>query len=110
MQRIILILGLAITSYLLVLAWNDDYHQNPSNGLIEPDLLTPAVDDYAEPMPEGSADAEIVDELPGVDVSNQAPKITKPVAERRELIKISTDVLDMWIDTAGGDITRVDLH
>ena len=29
-QRVLMMLGLAVTSYMLILAWNEDYYQNPT--------------------------------------------------------------------------------
>jgi len=33
-QRIVLFAGLAIVSYLMVLAWNEDYHQPPETAQV----------------------------------------------------------------------------
>jgi len=106
-QRIVLILGMAVTSYLLLLAWNEDYQQKPANGSIEVKDEVPLASDYdvaPAPVPE-----EVPDELPGIDPQEDVPQIEKIVSAERELIQISTDVLDVWVDTRGGDITRVDL-
>ena len=64
-QRIILILGMAVTSYMLVLAWNQDYHQNTSNGALEVTDAAPVVPDYDVPL--GTIPEEVVDELPDIE-------------------------------------------
>ena len=33
-QRVLMMLGLAVTSYMLILAWNEDYYQNPAQPLL----------------------------------------------------------------------------
>lgn len=106
-QRIILIFGMAVTSYMLVLAWNEDYHQKSSNGIIEVNEAAPVAVDY-EPVI-GVLSETVVDELPDIDFQAEIMQREKGASAKRELIKISTDVLNVWVDTRGGDITRVDL-
>jgi YidC/Oxa1 family membrane protein insertase len=106
-QRIILILGMAVTSYLLVLAWNEDYHQRPTNSAVEMQEAAVVASDYEaaiNTIPEKTAD-----ELPGIELDAEVPQVDKPVSADRELVKVSTDVLHVWIDTRGGDFTRIDL-
>jgi len=106
-QRVILILGMAVTSYLLVLAWNEDYHQNSTNGTIEVQEAAPVATDYEAAI--DSIPEDMPDELPGIDPQADVPQVDRPVSSDRELIQVSTDVLEIWIDTRGGDFTRVDL-
>lgn len=106
-QRIILILGMAITAYLLVLAWNQDYHQKQPNGIIEVQEAVPAAGDYEPAI--GAIPEVLIDELPDIDSQAEVKQTDKVASPKRELIKISTDVLNIWVDTRGGDITRIDL-
>lgn len=106
-QRIILILGMAITAYLLVLAWNQDYHQKQPNGIIEVQEAVPAAGDYEPAI--GAIPEVLIDELPDIDSQAEVKQTDRVASPKRELIKISTDVLNIWVDTRGGDITRIDL-
>jgi YidC/Oxa1 family membrane protein insertase len=92
---------------MLVLAWNQDYHQNTSNGALEVTDAAPVVPDYDVPL--GTIPEEVVDELPDIEPQADVPEIEKADPAERELIQISTDVLNVWVDTRGGDLTRVDL-
>jgi YidC/Oxa1 family membrane protein insertase len=106
-QRIILILGMAVTSYLLVLAWNEDYHQRPTNSPVAVKEAAAVASDYEaaiNTIPEKTAD-----ELPGIELDAEVPQVDKPVSTDRELVRVSTDVLHVWIDTRGVDFTRIDL-
>jgi len=110
--RLLLILGMAITSYMLILAWNDDYKSRPA---INEPIITDAVQEERVselPLGDGSTDtAESVsaDELPSVARETGASQVTAAASPDGKVIKVSTDVLNIWINTVGGDITRVDL-
>lgn len=114
-QRILLLIGLAATAYLMILAWNDDYVSKPGTQTYAatpqpqasaelpqlPDVTAPAAD------VEASSDVPDASLISGVaDVPSVAPK---QVAIQDRLIKINTDVLIVWIDRLGGDIVRVEL-
>jgi YidC/Oxa1 family membrane protein insertase len=98
---------MAITSYLLVLAWNEDYHQNKPNGSVEVTDPVTLGDDFDEVISE--IPVESTDELPVVDLGSTVSKIDKPTSRAREFVQVSTDVLDVWIDPRGGDFIRVNL-
>ena len=123
LQRILILLGLAVTSYLLVLAWNEDYGDKPHVPAIEEsrqvsgsgggDELPPApearqasggTDSAAEELPQAS-------DIPNADAASVAdsavPEAT--VASDDSLIRVRTDVLDLRIDPLGGDIERASL-
>ena len=38
-QRVLILLGLAVTSYMLILAWNEDYYQGTSQSSGEPVVM-----------------------------------------------------------------------
>lgn len=125
--RISLLIGLAVTGYLLILAWNEDYMRSGSGA------------DYAPaPMPQGSAPAFLPQELPqrgpnvstaGADARVPAPAAESdvpdasliigtelaspgPIAaavEAERLVYVKTPKLEVWIDRLGGDIVRVQL-
>jgi len=117
-QRILLLIGLAATAYLLILAWNEDYLQNqpPVEISAEPEVdqaPSAAAPDVQERAPDSSADAPAESDIPDPSmlaepVGPPPDDVTEPVSEER-LIKVSTNTLEVWIDRVGGDIVRVQL-
>ena len=108
-QRIFIILGLAVTTYMLILAWNEDYGQ-ANNFEAPPSAVTesvdateiadiplqtsvPAVDEAAEIVPSAAPESESKIEVPTETTSNR-------------IINVKTDVLELQIDLHGGDIVR----
>ena len=111
MQRILLLVALAATAYLLVLAWNDDYIK----GRAAPGSSSAPV----ETVPPGDAPDAFTEAR---QASSDVPKATAPekhamtepgqtpsadIADR--LVRVTTDTMDVWIDRLGGDIVRVQL-
>jgi YidC/Oxa1 family membrane protein insertase len=103
---------MAVTSYMLILAWNDDYKSKPAAN--EP-IITDAVQEGGgSELPIGgdiddTTGSVGVDELPSVTPETTVSEVNAPVLPDGRVIKVSTDVLDIWINTVGGDITRIDL-
>jgi len=101
--------GLAVVSYLLLLEWQNDYQSTPAreqiiqtapaNGDV-PAVTAPAVD---LPVATTAASGDIP-VLPST--SAPADAVSTPSAS---LITIRTDVLNVTIDRAGGDIVYVSL-
>ena len=103
MQRIFILLGLAVTSYMLILAWNEDYGQQATQPQLQPE--TEILDNAIPEMSEESA-SEISNDVPQlVDSSVKAVKKTT----KRQLVRITTDVFEIHVDRVGGDIVRVAL-
>ena len=107
-QRIVILLGLAVTSYLLILAWNDDYGSN-----IDP--LEPTVIDETsnlsipmDDLPEAVVSDDIPDVIPEAEVDAIRTDMPRKLSERHNIL-VRTDVLDITIDLQGGDIVRVAL-
>ncbi len=109
-QRLILFLALALVTLLLWEAWQSDYGPRPT-----PVAQAPAQNDADVPSGmETTADAA-KPVSPG-DVPHQAAADVpaKPVDEaegvvRGERIRVVTDLLDVIIDTTGGDVRKVRL-
>ena len=116
-QRILILLGLAVTSYLLILAWNEDYGQGRS-----PDIPAVASEGVSN-IP--SAPTQNTDTLPpgltpqATDHKDFIPTIGSPeglqptkifAVETDRFIRVTTDVLALTIDKHGGDITSVSLR
>jgi YidC/Oxa1 family membrane protein insertase len=102
-QRIFIILGLAVTAYLLILAWNDDYGQNS--------VAAEATESVA-PTQANANDLPMAT-VPDINGSEILPTVTGSVAvsnqpdvSSQRLIHVRTDVLDLQIDLEGGDVVR----
>ncbi|MBS7662724.1 membrane protein insertase YidC [Pseudomonas lalucatii] len=100
-QRTILIVALAIVSYMMVLQWNQDYGQAAL-----PTQTAPA-SSTVPGLPE-TAVAASSDDVPtaGTEAS-EAAVVGSPVSD--ELIRVKTDVLDLSIDPRGGDVVQLHL-
>ncbi|WP_369958436.1 membrane protein insertase YidC [Pseudomonas benzenivorans] len=100
-QRTILIVALAIVSYMMVLQWNQDYGQAALP------TQTASASSSVPGLPE-TAVAAASDDVPtaGAETS-AAPVTTEAVSD--ELIRVKTDVLDLSIDPRGGDVVQLHL-
>ncbi|HIG36563.1 MAG TPA: membrane protein insertase YidC, partial [Oceanospirillaceae bacterium] len=99
-QRIILIAGIAIISYLMVLQWNQDY----GTSAVAPQQVT-SVSAY-------NTDIVTTDFAVAADVSNNNTDITVTSAANASagvLVEVNTDTLQVVIDTQGGDIIQASL-
>ncbi|WPC05143.1 membrane protein insertase YidC [Pseudomonas benzenivorans] len=100
-QRTILIVALAIVSYMMVLQWNQDYGQaalptqTASASSSVPGLPETAVAGTSDDVPTAGAE------------TSAAPVTTEAVSD--ELIRVKTDVLDLSIDPRGGDVVQLHL-
>jgi len=115
-QRIVLFAGLAIVSYLMVLAWNEDYHQQPQptetaqvaapadgttstgdDGMVLPEQQNTASaagnEEFSTPE---SGQATISASAEGTSVDNQ-------------FVTIRTDVYDLTIDRVSGNLVQSSL-
>lgn len=109
-QRIVLLVALAATAYLMVLAWNEDYHQNPELPSV---TAAPSVSDApAAPAPaQVPATSDVPDASllapPGAATTEAAP--AAPSGSDDRLVRVDTRALSVWVDRLGGDIVRVQL-
>lgn len=103
-KRTILIVALAIVSYVMVLKWNQDYGQAalPTQN-VAANTATPALPD----TPVGN-NASASADVPSANTDTSTPTET-PVAASKDLIQVKTDVLDLAIDPQGGDIAQLKL-
>ncbi|MDE3739428.1 MULTISPECIES: membrane protein insertase YidC [Pseudomonas] len=102
-QRSILIVALAIVSYLMVLQWNQDYGQAalPSAGN--------SASSAQSTLPDDNATAKSGDDVPTASAERSEPATPQTVAPSSELIRVETDVLSLAIDPNGGDIVQLTL-
>lgn len=113
-QRILLLIGLAATGYLMILAWNEDF-----NGSREvPEYTTaPEVQSLSADVPgqddEAPAPASDVPDDSLISTDEVRPQAVEPVAQAGgvsdRLVRVETPELKVWIDRLGGDIVRVEL-
>ena len=100
-QRSILIVALAIVSYLMVLKWNQDYGQ--------PQLPPQAITNSAAPaLPAGNVQGKASADVPSASTQQNEPASQAAVASRG-LIQVETDVLKLAIDPQGGDVVQLGL-
>ena len=105
-------MGLAITGYLLILAWQSDYGQNPT---VDDPLITEASSSFDAPAVPDTQDVMSPSAVPGSDyipqtVNSPSQSVTAGKNQQGlETVRIETDVLEVDISLMGGDIVSVDL-
>ena len=113
-QRIVLLIGMAATAYLLILAWNDDMEAAK-----KPTVYSEAPVIAQSPSEQGQLETAAV--MPGplepndMDIPPVAQAstgstldiVSAPGSDR--LVTVQTDALKVWVDLLGGDIVRVQL-
>ncbi|APC16750.1 membrane protein insertase YidC [Pseudomonas frederiksbergensis] len=101
-KRTILIVALAIVSYVMVLKWNQDYGQAalPTQN-VAANQAAPAIPD----TPLGNNAAASAD-VPSANTDISTPT-AMPVVTNKDLIHVKTDVLELAIDPQGGDIAQL---
>lgn len=106
-RRILILAGLAVSTYLLIMAWNDDYGQakpRPNNQQINVNKSEAKASDENSEAP--SVDVAVSsDEQPNVV---GAPNVLENKTSG-ELVDVKTDVLNVSIDLKGGTVVRVEL-
>ncbi|MGH8415919.1 MAG: membrane protein insertase YidC [Pseudomonas sp.] len=102
-KRTILIVALAIVTYVGVLKWNQDYGQAalPTQN-VAANTNTSTLPD----TPQGTTAANA--DVPSATGEVSAPTET-PVAVSKDLIQVKTDVLNLEIDPVGGDVVQLRL-
>ena len=121
--RILLLVGLAATGYLMILAWNEDYLQTgraadyapaplpqESGYSIVPKGAPPSDTANAVRGPDSPAASDVPDAalIAGTDLQPAAPVARDPASAQR-LVHVLTPRLEVWIDRLGGDVVRVQL-
>ena len=107
MQRIALLVGLAVVGYLIILAWNEDYMQ-PA-----PMAERPVAPELGETSVAGSMSSAVSSDIPDasfIGAPTEAPAssaaLARPDAQDR-LVRVTTPSQEVWLDLRGGDIRRV---
>ena len=111
-QRIVLFAGLAIVSYLMVLAWNEDYHQPQTEQVVQAETLsngTQAADSMV--LPESGSSSNSAEEFSTPETGGVASTNTttnENVGDR--FISVQTDVYNLKVDRIGGNIVESSLR
>lgn len=107
LQRTLLIVGLAIVSYMMILQWQEDYGSTPP-----PQHAQSNSQSYPQAgFEQGSENNAVNEDLPSAPEDEIVSfKSDEEVAKPTEQpIQIFTDVLKLTINPVGGDIVAVDL-
>jgi YidC/Oxa1 family membrane protein insertase len=106
--RNLILVGLAIVSYLMILAWQQDYGNTSTNSTTTTAVSNNAAEvAKATDLPSAPAVAANAD-IPAVVTKADLP-VSAPVQSSTGLIHIKTDVLDLQIDPTGGDVVSLAL-
>ena len=132
LQRLLILLGLGVTTYLLILAWNEDYGQGRqladdspetsgelvaggefAGGLGDSNLGDPSLGNAGiSSLPDlGEAPrGALRGTVPEWEDPSPVPEASqKEALSEARLLRVTTDVFDIAIDLYGGDIVRVAL-
>ena len=108
-QRTILLVALAVVSYMMVLQWNQDYGQVPVTAATTQSSSVNQQSSASNQVIQNSAQAASNDDLPvAVNELAQDPTLTSNVVSN-DLIYVQTDVLQLAIDPNGGDVVELKL-
>ncbi|MDX1635098.1 MAG: membrane protein insertase YidC [Marinobacter sp.] len=112
-QRIVLFAGLAIVSYMMVLAWNEDYNQPRTAQVTEQRSAadSPTMEGTPEDAGQAPAQATGDDEFSTPeDAAATQPSVADSDAQTaavdNQFITVTTDVLQLKIDRVGGQVVE----
>ncbi|MEC9154984.1 MAG: membrane protein insertase YidC [Pseudomonadota bacterium] len=110
-QRIVLLIGLAATGYLLILAWNEDAQEARTTDYYsaEPEIAGIESARNAIPTERSQPTDAVIDDIPAMPLpsNNVQPQSTTEPYSADRLITVTTSSIKMWIDLEGGDVVRV---
>ncbi len=104
-QRGIIFIGLAIVSYLMVLAWNDDYGNQP---VTSPSANVEVIESPSISSNSTSNTSSDTEFTPPEEQSSTVTDLTvsKNITSGSQKIRVKTDVLDIAINLTGGNISE----
>ncbi|MCH8542251.1 MAG: membrane protein insertase YidC [Alcanivorax sp.] len=126
-QRALILTAIAVVTYLMILAWQEDYGRAPEldhatvtqdQTVVPGDIDTPSAVDADvngdSAQRNGHDDIPSADEAPrassaGADEAIPTTASQAPSATAERLITVRTDVMELEIDRLGGDIVRISL-
>ncbi len=116
-QRIVIYAGLAIVSYLMILAWNEDYNQpQPTQTAQQQQTVSSSGDTDNLTLPESSPGASGTGDEPATeefstpeDGATIQSGAETDVQVSDQLIRVRTDVFELTIDRLGGNLIETSL-
>lgn len=100
-RRSIILVALAVVSYMLILAWNEDYGQtNTVQKTVQAPIKEQTFDTENEPTIKNSDDFVTPEEVS----QNNIVSANSLESSKSQVVHVSTDVLDIQIDLKGGNI------
>ena len=113
-QRVVLLICLAATGYLLILAWNGDMQEMRDQDYYaaEPavsstDFNANSVSDTVPDLADTGSAGDDIPALPTANLPAGAQLNTLTTMNNSRLVTVTTPSLKMWIDLKGGDVVRV---
>ncbi len=113
-QRVVLLICLAATGYLLILAWNGDMQETRDQDYYaaEPavsstDFNANSVSDTVPDLADTGSAGDDIPALPTANLPAGAQLNTLTTLNSTRLVTVTTPSLKMWIDLKGGDVVRV---
>ena len=113
-QRVVLLICLAATGYLLILAWNGDMQETRDQDYYaaEPavsstDFNANSVSDTVPDLADTGSAGDDIPALPTANLPAGAQVNTLTTMNNSRLVTVTTPSLKMWIDLKGGDVVRV---
>lgn len=106
-RRTIIFIGLAVVSYMLVLEWNADYGQVVTQAQSSTEVSQQASGTRSTIQTEfevGKTDSEDEFSVPGSSAEEASQAATS--RSDGQLVRVRTDVLDLTIDTVGGNLQQ----
>ncbi len=114
-QRIVVYAGLAIVSYLMILAWNEDYNQTNTTPVAEQqpaERVSGDADNLTLPAESSSnAGNDTGEEFATPEEDGQTLEASSTASEETsdQLITVRTDVYNITIDRVGGNLVESSL-
>ncbi len=110
-QRIVLFAGLAIVSYLMVLAWNEDYHQQPQTEQVaQTNTGSTTGGEDSMVLPEQNQSTGTSEEFSTPESGEQIATATdSDVTVEDQFVTVRTDVFELTIDRVSGNLIHSSL-
>jgi YidC/Oxa1 family membrane protein insertase len=110
-SRMLILVAMFVTGYLLILAWQKDYGGvNATSTTKTPAVATVHATNADIPSAAPTATAVANSDVPVAPQVSTTPVATAGVAATQTgLIEVQTDVYRLWIDPKGGDVVRTEL-
>lgn len=106
-QKTSLIIGMAVSAWLLVIQWNHFSERQEFVESVEPTVMA-SPNSSAEKHIDNISYSDFSEELPSV-IEQEIETSVLPVIKEFSYIRVTTDLLEILIDPEGGDIVKATL-